>query len=320
MGNIFNLSNKSKRHKSKMAKFCEYRDLFKWNKQIMEDDWNDGQTYVLKTTSKCGDAELTNTAKVADQKNDAHKVALEHKTKFVNKEVLNGLETEFKLKNSGEVAYECKSDYLKQFEGFENVRLLGKGALNKNQIPLTAGVSFMNNSVKFDWYNDLSKDYGATMNYTYRATDWMILGVTKSWKSVLSPMNNVKWGVGVASHFDKTLHFGVLVKGNSPALDTTAVNDATMYFHKDSGDQSVGAEMKYTIAKKAFDTKVGLALKQGDHTWKLRLHDSGMARAALQWQLHKVCKVTADTSIDVKQALGGSITSLPLGFTFDVKY
>ena len=35
-----------------MAKFCEYRDLFKWNKQLMEDDWNDGQTYVLKTVHK----------------------------------------------------------------------------------------------------------------------------------------------------------------------------------------------------------------------------------------------------------------------------
>ena len=35
-----------------MAKFCEYRDLFKWNKALMEDDWNDGQTYVLKTVNK----------------------------------------------------------------------------------------------------------------------------------------------------------------------------------------------------------------------------------------------------------------------------
>ena len=78
--------------------------------------------------------------------------------------------------------------------------------------------------------------------------------------------------------------------------------------------------MDYNVAKKAFACKLGLALNQGDHTWKLRLHDSGLARAALQWQMHKVCKTTVDTSVDMKAALNGSITSLPLGFTFDVKY
>lgn len=93
-----------------------------------------------------------------------------------------------------------------------------------------------------------------------------------------------------------------------------------MYFHKDSGAQTVGAEMNYSVLKKAFNCKVGLALKQGDHTWKLRLHDSGLARAALQWQMHKVCKTTLDTTVDLKQALNGSVTSLPLGFSFDVKY
>lgn len=39
-----------------MAKFVEMRDLFKWNKQLMEDDWNDGQAYVVKATTKSGDA------------------------------------------------------------------------------------------------------------------------------------------------------------------------------------------------------------------------------------------------------------------------
>ena len=94
----------------------------------------------------------------------------------------------------------------------------------------------MNDTVKYDYYQDASKDYGASMNMTYRATDWMILGGTKSWKSILSPMNNVKWGVGISTAYDKTLHWGVLVKGDSDTLETTKVNDATMYFHKDSGD------------------------------------------------------------------------------------
>ena len=126
---------------------------------------------------------------------------------------------------------------------------------------MTLGLSYMSDTVKYDMYNDCSKDYGMTINMTYRATDHMILGGTKTWKSVLAPMNNVKWGFGMSNHFDKTLHFGVLFNGNSPAIDTTTLNDAILYFHKDSGNQSVGAEMKYTMAKKSFDSKIGLALK-----------------------------------------------------------
>jgi len=29
-----------------------YRDLFKWNKNLMEDDWNDGQHIVIKNKAK----------------------------------------------------------------------------------------------------------------------------------------------------------------------------------------------------------------------------------------------------------------------------
>ena len=38
-----------------MANFVEYKDMFKWNKGLMEDDWNDGQAYVVKTAHKGGD-------------------------------------------------------------------------------------------------------------------------------------------------------------------------------------------------------------------------------------------------------------------------
>ena len=39
-----------------MAKFCEYRDMFKFNKNVMEDDWNDGQAYMVKLATKNGPA------------------------------------------------------------------------------------------------------------------------------------------------------------------------------------------------------------------------------------------------------------------------
>ena len=128
----------------------------------------------------------------------------------------------------------------------------------------------------------------------------MILGATESWKSVKDPLANVKWALGLTGHFDKNLHWGLGLGGNTPTLAKTTLDTATLYFNKDSGSRAVGAEMNYSVAKKAFDCKVGLQFKHNDHTWKFRLHDSGLARAALQWQLHKVCKATVDTQVDVK--------------------
>jgi len=37
-----------------MAKFEKYGDIFSFNKKLMEDDWNDGQKYVLKMKNKGG--------------------------------------------------------------------------------------------------------------------------------------------------------------------------------------------------------------------------------------------------------------------------
>jgi hypothetical protein len=185
---------------------------------------------------------------------------------------------------------------------------------------MSVGASYMSDVVKYDAYVDVTGTNSSTHNLTWKVNDCMIFGGTKTWKSVTDPLANIKWGLGLTGHFDKTLHWGLGLKGASPTLEGTTLNDATLYFHKDAGAKTVAAEMVYNMPKKTFDCKVGLVVKQADHTWKFRLHDSGLARAALQWQLHKVCKTTIDTSVDVKQALGGSITSLPLGFTFDVKY
>lgn len=43
---------------------------------------------------------------------------------------------EAKLKNNGEMAGDVKSDFLKKYEGFENVRLLLKGTYNTNATPM----------------------------------------------------------------------------------------------------------------------------------------------------------------------------------------
>lgn len=62
---------------------------------------------------------------------------------------------------------DVKSDFLKSYEGFENVRLLLKGTYNTGAKPMQLGWSLMNNDVKLDHYVDTSKDYGTVMNMTW---------------------------------------------------------------------------------------------------------------------------------------------------------
>ena len=78
--------------------------------------------------------------------------------------------------------------------------------------------------------------------------------------------------------------------------------------------------MDYDYAKKTFATKLGLKFKEDDHTMKLRIHDSGLARAALIWNLHKAVKATVTTEMNLKDIPAGKTGALPLGLAFEVKY
>jgi len=215
-----------------MAKFTEYRDIFKWNKQLMEDDWNDGQAYVVKHVMKGDDTEFTTTAKVGEAKGDSHKVSLEHKMKLnQTKDNAYPFDSEIKLKNNGEIHADVKSDFLKSYEGLEHVRVITKGCYNTNATPWSLGFSYMNDTVKTDLLVDTSGDHSATANFNWQVAPWLIFGGTKTWKNALDVMNNVSWKCAFAGHFQKELQWGVLLDGQSDTLADTTVKASTMYFN-----------------------------------------------------------------------------------------
>lgn len=185
------------------------------------------------------------------------------------------------MKNNGEMAADVKWDFLKSYEGLEHVRVISKGNYNSNATPWSAGFSYMNDTIKTDLLVDTSGNHSATANFMWQVAPWLIFGGTKTWKNALDVMNNVKWTCAFAGHFQKELQWGLLLDGQSDTLADTTVKASTMYFNHATANRTVGAEMKYDVVKKAFNCKVGLKLDEGDHTWKLRLHDSGLARAAL---------------------------------------
>jgi len=114
------------------------------------------------------------------------------------------------------------------------------------------------------------------------------------------------------------------ISGYSETIAATKVNDATLYFRYDTDKwckgATAGSEMKYDVAGKKFDTKLGLWMHLDDHSWKFRFHDTGLMRTALQWKLHPTCKCTLNTAVDLKDAFNGKVNKLPIGATFELAY
>jgi len=61
-------------------------------------------------------------------------------------------------------------------------------------------------------------------------------------------------------------------------------------------------------------------MKEDDHTWKVKFNQDGLARAALQWQLHKAVKATVTAEANLKDVPNGKTGEIPFGFAFEVKY
>ena len=103
----------------------------------------------------------------------------------------------------------------------------------------------------------------------------------------MNPVADVTWETAIVAHLNKNIQYGIHLGGFSPSIMETKVNNATMYLHHTSDKwnkgMKAGTEMKYDQTTKKFDTKLGLHMHLDDHSWKFRLHDSGLMRAALQW-------------------------------------
>lgn len=60
-----------------------------------------------------------------------------------------------------------------------------------------------------------------------------------------------------------------------------AVKNSELNFNHQNDNKMMGAVVSYDHASKKFASKMGLKLAQDDHTWKFRLHDSGLTKVAL---------------------------------------
>lgn len=86
--------------------FENYNDLFKWNKNLMEDDWNDGQHLVIKAKGKGDHHDFASTTKIGhEDASGKSKIATEQKLKG---DIGKYGEYEIKMKNFGNLSYETE--------------------------------------------------------------------------------------------------------------------------------------------------------------------------------------------------------------------
>ena len=154
--------------------------------------------------------------------------------------------------------------------------------------------------------------------FAYRASSNLTVA-EKTEFDVKDAMKTLNAQLAIAGDFEQSIKYGALMKFGqvSGELAPTAT---TLYFSSSVGKNTAGCQMDYNYAKKSFATRLGLKMKEDDHTWKVRFSDNGLAKAALQWQLHKAVKATVTSEMNMKDVPAGKIGALPFGFTFEVKY
>lgn len=94
-------------------------------------------------------------------------------------------------------------------------------------------------------------------------------------------MNNMKSSMALVGCFNQATQWGALLNAGTSAKGVFAVTDTSVYFNHENAGRVMGAHVAYDFATKKFASKMGLKLPQEDHTWKFRLHDSGLTKVAL---------------------------------------
>lgn len=134
-----------------MATFTTFKDMFKWNKQLMDDDFNAGKAYTVKHKKDLdgGKSEIETNFKVNEAANGSHKLAADHKIKSKFAE-FGGCTFEAKASNEGKIEYKTDWTYLQKYEGLEKMVFKHDGTVNtaKNTIEPKFGFSWSNDKIK----------------------------------------------------------------------------------------------------------------------------------------------------------------------------
>ena len=157
--------------------------------------------------------------------------------------------------------------------------------------PLWAGHSYENDTkgVKFEQLYSVEKDTKQKIEMAIQRNAWLIGGSidrklleTTGYKGQVAARWTAPDGQIRAGFLAK-----VADKDKKPQL-----SNFDWFFTAKTQWGAAGASFLYDHVALKGTSHVGAQVVNADHTWKFRLNSNGMARAALQWNIHASTKAT----------------------------
>ena len=179
--------------------FEDWRNLFGYNRELFEEDWNDGKLYTVKMKNKGQGVDATTTTKIGPNKDGAHSADFEQKIKY-NTKSMKGMEMEFKAKNNGSVWWESESEALTELdaETFKGHKILTRGSHGQTDkdgkginSPMEIGHQVRNDTIKMQNYFSIEKEPKHQMTTVYNWCDQLKLAALVNRKAL--DLENAKY-------------------------------------------------------------------------------------------------------------------------------
>jgi len=295
-----------------------WEDLFKFNTELLNDDYNKGQALVIKTKAKSSDnvTEISTSYKqsVPDAKTGDIKAAFEGKFKSTQ-----GIHAhEIVAKNDGSVSYELKSNIsdLTKVKGLTSV-LSGSGSSLGGVPAFKVGAEYSNASTKAKALaNVRSLHTVVTLSHLYKTylfgayfnIDLKNQGIINNELGfVWNPASGAKFGIQHVAAENKPLDLGKF----------------WFYFsHAASASNTIGSEFSYEWQSKKVDAKLAVSHKFNDATsGKFKIDQDANVDAVIKHQYNSTLTANFVSAFSLKSIVESNKTKkLPIGLTFDFKF
>jgi hypothetical protein len=303
-----------------MLKLENWGDLFKYNKELFDDDYNHGQKLVakVKCVSSDGTTECTDTYKqaTADDEGDS-KISFESKCKFNR----NNEAHEFSVKQTGEVFYEGKCGCIEEKLKVKGVKFLFNSnvwAVPTDKTPaFRIGFDYAHEKAKLKWIFNL-RSWVSETQFTYQVRPCLVFGTNFVLDATAKNLDKYDFGF-TWSPADNAF---VGLKHESTSKDALQFGKFFLFFqHVASQSQTVGAEFALDWQKKAIAARLGYLHKfNSESSAKVKVNDNAQVDLLLKHKYNSNVTFTVASTFNIRQVVAQSKTSaLPIGLGFDIK-
>eukprot|EP00347_Sterkiella_histriomuscorum_P019948 403339679 len=302
-----------------MSRLENFGDLFKYSKELLDDDFNAGQQLVMKTKSRSedGTSELSSTLKHSTPDNSGEsKVAFEAKLKSTVK----GDSHELGVKQDGNCTWEMKGNQLQTYQkGLQYIVNTTTQAIPSGSVPvIKAGLEFNNSQAKAKLLFNL-RSLALEHNLTYLARSNLIVGYNLLLDS--RTQNLEKYDFGLSWETAPACYLGLKHESNSK--NQLQVGNVFLYFHHIATlTQTVGTEFALDYQKKLLTARFGYSHKfNDDSSAKFRVNHHGFLDATFKHRVSSSLTLGVVSGFNLKAAVAEQKSkNLPFGLQFDFKF